>query len=135
MTAINATPTATTHAHGLAGEARVAEYIQAWQCIGCGRIEAPQPCIGVCRDRKVLFIGKDEHEAALAEIARLRAQLRSAASRLQRFGLAAPRPGQWEPAYAALRDEARVLITELNVALEADSADKAATAGLDVSPA
>lgn len=96
----------------------MAEYIQAWQCIGCGKIEAPQPCIGVCRDRKVLFIGKDEHEAALAEIARLRAQLQSAASRLQRFGLAAPRPGQWETAYTALRDEARALITELDAALQ-----------------
>ncbi len=113
----------------------MAEYIQAWQCIGCGRIEAPQPCIGVCRDRKVLLIGKDEHDAALAEITRLRAQLRSAASRLQRFGLAAPRPEQWEPAYAALRDQARVLIAELNAALEADSAGKAAAAGSDVSPA
>ena len=38
----------------------MAEYIQAWQCIGCGKIEAPQLCIGVCRDRKVLFIGKGE---------------------------------------------------------------------------
>ena len=113
----------------------MAEYIQAWQCIGCGRMEAPQPCIGVCRDRKVLFIGKDEHEAALAEIARLSAQLRSTASRLQRFGLAAPRSGQWESAYAALRDQARALTAELNAALEVDSAGKAAAAGLDVSPA
>ena len=32
--------------------------IDAWQCIGCGKIEAPQTCIGVCRDRKVYFIGK-----------------------------------------------------------------------------
>ncbi|MBS0569960.1 MAG: hypothetical protein JSS28_05095 [Proteobacteria bacterium] len=90
------------------------EYIQAWQCIGCGKIEAPQPCIGVCRDRKVLFIGKDEHEAALAEIARLRTQLQSIASRLQRFGLAAPRPGQWEAAYVAMQTQARALIEELN---------------------
>ena len=99
------------------------DYIQAWQCIGCGKIEAPQPCIGVCRDRKVLFIGKDEHEAALTEIARLRAHLQTAASRLQRFGLAAPRPGQWEMAYAALRDEVRELLTELQVAPEAVAKD------------
>lgn len=96
----------------------MAEYIQAWQCIGCGKIEAPQPCIGVCRDRKVLFIGKDEHEAALAEIARLREQLQSTASRLRRFGLAAPRAGQWEAAYAALRDEVRTLITDIDARLE-----------------
>lgn len=99
----------------------MAEYIQAWQCIGCGKIEAPQPCIGVCRDRKVFFIGKGEHEAALGEIARLRAQLRSVASHLQRFGLAAPRPGQWEAAYTALRDEVRALVADLDAAVEADA--------------
>lgn len=96
----------------------MAEYIQAWQCIGCGRIEAPQPCIGVCRDRKVLFVGKDEHDAALAQIARLRTQLQAVATRLQRFGLAAPRPGQWEAAYVALREEARGLVDDSNAVLE-----------------
>lgn len=100
----------------------MAEYIQAWQCIGCGRIEAPQPCIGVCRDRKVLFIGKDEHAVALAEIARLRERLHAAASHLHRFALAAPRPGQSEAAYAALRDEARELVAALNAALETGAA-------------
>ena len=51
----------------------MAEYIQAWQCIGCGKIEAPQPCIGVCRDRKVLFIGKGELAASNAQqVARIR---------------------------------------------------------------
>jgi len=31
------------------------EVVEAWQCIGCGRVELPQPCIGVCQDRKVRF--------------------------------------------------------------------------------
>ena len=42
------------------------DYLQAWQCIGCGKLEAPQTCIGVCRDKKVFLVGKDEHDAALA---------------------------------------------------------------------
>jgi hypothetical protein len=113
---VNAPRAAREHAGEVPGAVPLTEYIQAWQCIGCGKIEAPQPCIGVCRDRKVLFIGKDEHEAALAEIERLRAQLRSVATRLQRFDLAAPRPGQWETAYTALREQARALIAELNTA-------------------
>jgi hypothetical protein len=79
----------------------------------------------VCRDRKVLFIGKDEHEVALTEIACLREQLQSAASRLRRFGLAAPRAGQWESAYTALRDEARALIAELDAAVETGSGERA----------
>lgn len=83
------------------------DYIQAWQCIGCGKIEAPQTCIGVCRDRKVFFVGKDEHEAALAEIARLRAQLDHAAALLLRFERATPRDGQWERSYHALQAQVR----------------------------
>lgn len=42
------------------------EYIEVWQCIGCGRIEAPQPCVGVCRDRRALLASAEEHERALA---------------------------------------------------------------------
>lgn len=85
----------------------MSDYIAAWQCIGCGKIEAPQTCIGVCRDKKVYFVGKDEHNAALAEILRLHAQLETAASMLLRFERATPREGQWERAYRALQDQVR----------------------------
>jgi hypothetical protein len=83
------------------------DWIQAWQCIGCGKIEAPQPCIGVCRDKKILMVGKEEHERALAEGAALRAQLMRAHAMLQRFGLARPHEGQWERAWLALQAELR----------------------------
>lgn len=83
------------------------DYIQAWQCIGCGRIEAPQPCIGVCKDRKVFFAGKDEHERVLAENAALQARLRRAHAMLQRFALAKPNPDQWERSWTALQSELR----------------------------
>ena len=43
-------------------------YVKAWQCIGCGKIEAPQTCIGVCQDRKVEFVYAFEHEEALAQL-------------------------------------------------------------------
>jgi hypothetical protein len=26
----------------------MSERIKVWQCIGCGRIDSPQNCIGVC---------------------------------------------------------------------------------------
>ncbi|MBS0589735.1 MAG: hypothetical protein JSR65_03755 [Proteobacteria bacterium] len=87
----------------------MSDYIQAWQCIGCGKIEAPQTCIGVCRDRKVYFVGKDEHDAALAEILRLHARLDQAAESLLRFEHAKPHPKQWQRAYEALRDQARAV--------------------------
>jgi hypothetical protein len=52
----------------------MSDYVKAWQCIGCGKIEAPQTCVGVCQNRKVEFVYAFEHEAALArlEVARWR---------------------------------------------------------------
>jgi hypothetical protein len=44
------------------------DYVKAWQCIGCGKIEAPQICIGICQDRKVQFVYADEYERALADL-------------------------------------------------------------------
>ena len=85
----------------------MSDYIQAWQCIGCGKIEAPQTCIGVCRDKKVYLVGKGDHDAALAEILRLYTQLETAASMLLRFERATPREGQWERAYLALQEQVR----------------------------
>ena len=79
------------------------DYIQAWQCIGCGKLEAPQTCIGVCKDRKVFMVGKDEHEQVLAKSAALAARLEQAHSMLLRFGAARPREGQWENSWNALQ--------------------------------
>ena len=89
------------------------DWIQAWQCIGCGKIEAPQPCIGVCRDRKILMIGKEEHEQVLAEGVALRAQLTQAHAMLQRFALAKPHEDQWERSWLALQAELREALTML----------------------
>jgi len=48
---------------------------KAWQCIGCGRIEAPQPCIGICQDRKVEFVYASEHRDTVAQLALARRQV------------------------------------------------------------
>jgi hypothetical protein len=42
------------------------ESFKAWQCIGCGRLDGPAQCIGVCQDRKVELVYATEREAALA---------------------------------------------------------------------
>jgi len=91
------------------------DYIQAWQCIGCGKIEAPQPCIGVCRDRKILMIAKDEHERVVAELERARALVQAAVDILGRVVHSTPREGQWERSYRALQDQARAGIEKLRV--------------------
>ena len=88
------------------------DYIQAWQCIGCGKIQAPQPCIGVCRDRKILMVGKDEHERVLAELAIAQAQLKGLQAVLLQLAWSEPRDDQWERNWRALQQRAREWIAK-----------------------
>ena len=85
------------------------DYLQAWQCIGCGRVEAPQTCVGVCQDRKVFLIGKAEHEQALAEAARLQALLATTAAKLARFAQCTPHDGRHDEAFVSLQAQVREL--------------------------
>jgi flavoprotein len=78
----------------------MAETIKVWQCIGCGRIDHPQPCVGICQDRKVELVYADDHAESLARVAALEAILR-------RIAFTSPRPGEWEAAWRALRADAR----------------------------
>ena len=83
------------------------ERISAWQCIGCGRIEGPQPCVGVCQDKKVTFVSAEAYDAALTRMRQAEAQLAALESLANRMALAKPRQGEWERSYRALQDEAR----------------------------
>jgi hypothetical protein len=60
----------------------VTERYPAWQCVGCGRIDGPQPCVGICRDRKVELVDAAELDRAQARVAESeqRAQARVAES-------------------------------------------------------
>jgi hypothetical protein len=48
---------------------------KVWQCIGCGRIEDPRPCVGICQDRPEEYVLAAAHEAAIAELKRLAATI------------------------------------------------------------
>ena len=80
------------------------ETVKAWQCIGCGKIEAPQTCVGICQDRKVELVYAQEHLAALA-----RAQAQTGAMELivRQIAGITPREGEWERSYRALQERAR----------------------------
>lgn len=88
------------------------DYIQAWQCIGCGKIEAPQTCIGVCRDRKILLVGLEEHRQALDEVQRLYGQLEQARAVLSRVAHTTPRAELWEASWLAFQDSARQVLAQ-----------------------
>ena len=90
-----------------AADIAMVEEVKAWQCIGCGRIEAPQDCVGVCDFKRVAMVYAFEHEEAL-EAARARcARFEALARRLAQI---TPRHGEWERSYRALQDEARAAL-------------------------
>ena len=89
------------------------ETVKAWQCIGCGKIEAPQTCIGVCQDRKVEFVYASEHSEAMAELAQARRRAGLLEALVRRLVATNPRQGGWEHSYRALQEQARATLAAL----------------------
>ncbi len=83
------------------------ERITAWQCIGCGRIEGAQPCVGICEDRRAEFVHASDYDAALAQLALARRQLEDLAMLVRQLARTTPRKGGWEQTYRALQARAR----------------------------
>lgn len=87
----------------------MAEHVKAWQCIGCGRIEAPQTCVGVCDYRRTEMVYAGDHEEALE---RARAEAAAFEALVARLAHITPRDGEWERTYRALQAEARRLVAQ-----------------------
>ena len=83
------------------------ERIKAWQCIGCGRIEAAQTCIGICQDRRVEFVYASEHEEALARMEQALGQAEALRALVRRLAWTTPHEGEWERSFRALQEQAR----------------------------
>ena len=86
------------------------DYVKAWQCIGCGRIEGPQPCVGICQDRKVEFVYASEHEETLAQLALARQQANALEVLLRRLACTNPHNDGWERSYRAMQEAARATL-------------------------
>lgn len=80
---------------------------KAWECTGCGRIEAPQPCLGICQDHAVELV----HAEAWRQLQADNANMRELILRLARTS---PREGQWEAGYRALQARAAGLLERLD---------------------
>lgn len=87
-----------------------AERFAAWQCIGCGRIEGAQPCIGVCQDRKAVFVHAADYDRLLASWSRTQADLAVLRALLQQLAATTPRDGAWASGYRAFQARARALL-------------------------
>ena len=79
------------------------ERIAGWRCIGCGKVDAPQPCIGICQDRKVELVLAGDYDALLARTA----ELESVLALIARI---TPRDEEWKASWEALQQRARQVV-------------------------
>jgi len=79
------------------------ERIAGWRCIGCGKVDAPQPCIGICQDRKVELVLAGDYDALLARTA----ELESVLTLIARI---TPRDEEWKASWEALQQRARQVL-------------------------
>lgn len=80
---------------------------KAWECTGCGRIEAPQPCLGICQDRAVELVHAEAYRQLQADNAKMR-------DLILRLARTSPREGAWESGYRALQARAAELLERLD---------------------
>ncbi len=82
-------------------------------CIGCGKIEVPRPCIGVCEDRRCDVVRAADFDDALAVAEAVRTRLETVRALVRRLAWTTPRAGEWESSYRALQAQAREVVDEL----------------------
>lgn len=88
---------------------QTAERILAWQCIGCGKLEAPRPCIGVCQDRPIEVVDAQAYDV-------LQAKLQETLSVLRQLALVTPLEGEWERSWRHLQGQAKKILSSLSEA-------------------
>jgi len=84
--------------------------IMAWRCIGCGRVEAPANCVGICQDRKVELVGAWDYAEAVVALDEATARIAALESALGKLAHVTPREGTWKESYLALQRHARKLL-------------------------
>ncbi len=89
------------------------DYVKAWQCIGCGKLDAPQTCIGVCQDRRVELVYATEYEQVLAELDTARRHLLAAASVLRSMASTTPHEDEWARSYRVVQQKARKVLAAI----------------------
>ena len=79
------------------------ETIEAWQCVGCGRLQTERPCIGVCTDKKIELVQAADYAALAWRVEELEAALALIAH-------VTPKPDQLVTSWQALQARARALL-------------------------
>ena len=84
--------------------------ITAWQCIGCGRLEGPQNCVGICQDRKVELVSAYNYAQVRGALDDANERIAALESLVGKLAHVTPRGSAWESSYLGLQREARALL-------------------------
>jgi hypothetical protein len=82
--------------------------VQAWQCVGCGKLDSDATCMGVCQDRKVVLVSAADYDEAQRRIDELRLFIKQLANVEPRGNSG---DDYWERSYKALQERARRLLS------------------------
>jgi hypothetical protein len=88
----------------------LANTITAWRCIGCGRLEAPQNCIGVCQDRKVELVDAWDYAEALVRLEEANERIAKLEALVVKLAHTTPRENAWKDSYLALQTQASMVL-------------------------
>ena len=84
--------------------------VEAWGCPACGRVDAPQPCLGVCVRRPVLMVDAERFKGLAAAVAAGRSAERRLSEVVRLAANIAPRDEQVEQTRTWLRSRARAAL-------------------------
>ena len=90
-----------------------ADRVTTWLCVACGRIEAPQECIGVCVRPTEEVVRAEHHDEAVARLEVIEDQRRALSGFVGRLAWVRPREGESERTARAMREQARGVLERL----------------------
>jgi hypothetical protein len=90
------------------------EVIDGWRCIGCGRVEASRPCLGICQDRRAQLVELGALVAAIEHAERSEARIAKLMDFVRLVATTRAKAGGEEKTLSALRGRAQALLANLS---------------------
>jgi hypothetical protein len=86
------------------------DVVTGWRCESCGRVEAPQPCIGVCTREPVEMVDATAFRSVSEALDDARGRAEAVAPLARRVAWTTPRAGHEERTVRAWQADARALV-------------------------
>lgn len=91
----------------------MAEIIDAFQCMGCGRIDAPQECIGICQDRALKIVAAGDYLAAVERAKAAEREAEALRALVRQVAHMRPADERWRETFEAFQRRAQALLARI----------------------